>query len=120
MSAMLLDKRAESFGPDKRHVAGENQKRRARIGKRAPRSHDGVARAALLDLGDEDCAVLIQFFAHGCPDLFGLMPDDDVNGTRCERRGRATDMRDQRSPAELVQDFRRARAHTRPESGGED
>src|ERR1044071_3286017 len=120
MRAVLLDESAQSFCANERHIAGENQNGRTRISESLARSHHSIARPALFDLFDKARAVLVQLFADGSFDLFGLMTNDDMNGTRGERSGGSTDMRDERTPAELVQDFRRARAHTCAESSGED
>src|SRR5205085_12039664 len=64
MCTVLLNERAQSFSANEWHIAGENQKRRACLTERIARGHDGVARAALLGLSDEDRAMLAKFLAH--------------------------------------------------------
>ena len=109
--------RGERFRADQRGVAGNDQRvLRAGFHQRIASDLHGVARAALRHLHDGLCAERLDNRAHG----LCLMPDDDEDGTRSQRRAGADDVLDKRAAAGTMQHLGELRAQARALARGQD
>jgi hypothetical protein len=118
LSIVRLDKLRNRRRLNEWNVARQNHYRAIFAAQNGLGGDYRIASASLLTLMSKRDAVILrrELCLDGGGNFFGLMADHDVNTARFECESCATDVRDQRSAIEFVQDLRAIRFHARAQA----